>query len=124
MLPNGNILIFDNGTRRGYSRILEIDPATEATVWSYVGDPPESFFSAYVSGQQRLPNGNTLICEGGTREIFNGGRIFEVTAGGEIVWEYRNPYHSIHNKHQRGLYRHSGRYPPKFVEQFHQGYRS
>ena len=35
---------------------------------------------------QRLPNGNTLICEG------DFGRLFEVTAGGELVWEYVNPY--------------------------------
>jgi hypothetical protein len=33
-----------------------------------------------------LPNGNTLICEG------DFGRLFEVTAGGEVVWEYVNPY--------------------------------
>jgi len=118
MLPNGNILLFDNGTRRGYSRILEIDPSTEGIVWNYVADPLESFFSAYVSGQQRLPNGNTLICEGGTREIFEGGRIFEVTMEGETVWEYRNPYHSSLSEGQRGLYRHSGRYSRECVEKF------
>jgi hypothetical protein len=39
-----------------------------------------------VSSAQRLPNGNTLITEG------NGGRIIEVTAGHEIVWEYISPY--------------------------------
>jgi len=33
-----------------------------------------------------LPNGNTLICEG------DFGRLFEVTMGGDIVWEYVNPY--------------------------------
>ncbi len=35
--------------------------------------------------QQRLPNGNTLITES------SGGRIFEVTRDGEIVWEFFNP---------------------------------
>jgi hypothetical protein len=45
-----------------------------------------SFFSSYISGVQRLPNGNTLICEGLT------GRIFEVTPGREIVWEYISPH--------------------------------
>jgi len=34
---------------------------------------------------QRLPNGNTLITEG------SGGRIFEVTAEHELVWEYISP---------------------------------
>ena len=34
---------------------------------------------------QRLPNGNTLICEGSF------GRLFEVTPDGATVWEYVNP---------------------------------
>ena len=38
-----------------------------------------------MSSARRLPNGNTLICEG------DFGRIFQVTPGGEIVWEYVNP---------------------------------
>jgi hypothetical protein len=44
------------------------------------------FFSPYISGAQRLANGNTLICEGVH------GRIFEVTGAGEVVWEYVNPH--------------------------------
>jgi hypothetical protein len=51
--------------------------------WSY--SDPDTFFSAFISGAQRLPNGNTLICSGVA------GRIFEVTRAGEIVWDYRNP---------------------------------
>jgi len=110
MLPNGHILIFDNGRQRGYSRLLEIDPETAETVWNYTADPPRSFFSGAVSGQQRLPNGNTLVCEGGP------GRLFEVTPQKEIVWEYRNPYRGSDGG--RGMYRHSGRYPPEFVDKF------
>ena len=34
---------------------------------------------------QRLPNGNTLICEGAW------GRIFKVTPEKAVVWEYINP---------------------------------
>ena len=45
-----------------------------------------AFYSTYISGAQRLPNGNTLICEGVP------GRIFEVTPQAEIVWEYINPH--------------------------------
>jgi hypothetical protein len=82
----GNILVFDNGGAAGYpfqfrwtSRILEFDPITLDLVWSYES---ENFFSYYISSAQRLPNGNTLIDEGSV------GRIFEVTPGGEIVWEY------------------------------------
>ena len=90
-LPNGNLLLFDNGTHRldaplPYSRVLEIDLTTKEIVWSYQARPPMDFFSPYISNAQRLANGNTLICEG------NFGRLFEVTPEGELVWEYVNPY--------------------------------
>ena len=37
-------------------------------VWDYAigGQESVSFFSHYVSSAQRLPNGNTLVTEGGT----------------------------------------------------------
>jgi outer membrane protein assembly factor BamB len=90
-LPNGNILIFDNGTHRRdrpetFSRVLEVDPRTSEIVWQYADPALFEFFSPYISGAQRLANGNTLICEG----IF--GRLFEVTHEGLIVWEYISPY--------------------------------
>jgi hypothetical protein len=113
LLPSGHVIIFDNGTAREFSRIVEMDPATGEIVWEYVGDPPESFFSSAVSGQQRLPNGNTLICSGGQA------RIFEVTLEGEIVWEYLLEYH--HPNGGGGFYRHSGRYAPEYVEPFLRG---
>lgn len=53
-------------------------------VWSY--SAPGAFFSPFISGAQRLPNGNTLACSGVP------GRIFEVTYEGRIVWEFLNPY--------------------------------
>ena len=88
-LDNGRVLVFDNGShRRGmdFSRVIEVDPATNEIAWEYRGDSPVSFFSFHISGAQRLPNGNTLICEG------TFGRIFEVTPSGEITWEYVNPF--------------------------------
>jgi hypothetical protein len=90
-LPNGHLLIFDNGTHRQdnpwpYSRVIEVDPRTSKIVWEYRDAVPFNFFSPYISGAQRLPNGNTLICEG----CF--GRIFEVTMAGEVVWEYVSPH--------------------------------
>jgi Arylsulfotransferase (ASST) len=90
-LPNGNILIFDNGTHRAdhpatFSRVIEVDPRTGAIVWEYADQSIFEFFSPYISGAQRLPNGNTLICEGCH------GRIFEVTHEGEVVWEYVSPH--------------------------------
>jgi Arylsulfotransferase (ASST) len=90
-LPNGNVLIFDNGTHRSdnpatYSRVIEIDPRSSAMVWEYLDQSLFEFFSPYISGAQRLANGNTLICEGVH------GRIFEVTPAAQIVWEYVSPY--------------------------------
>ena len=90
-LENGNILVFDNGTARStaalnFSRVLEISRATKQIVWQYADTPPQNFYSPYISGAQRLPNGNTLITEG------NYGRLFEVTRDGEIVWEFVNPH--------------------------------
>ena len=95
-LPNGNILLFDNGPFRAdtgvqpFSRVLEIDPHTKDIVWKYQdGISPGSqhfFFSSRISNAQRLPNGNTLINDG----LY--GRFFEVTADGDVVWEYVNPH--------------------------------
>ena len=90
-LPNGNLLIFDNGPHRldhpmPFSRVIEVEPATKKIVWEYREKRESDFFSPRISNAQRLPNGNTLICEG------DFGRLFEVTAGGEVVWEYVNPY--------------------------------
>jgi len=91
MLENGHVLLFDNGPHRldetfPYSRVLEIDPATNAIAWKFQESPPQNFFSDRISNAVRLRNGNTLINEG----MF--GRFFEVTPDGSIVWEYVNPF--------------------------------
>ena len=94
MLENGHILLFDNGRGnrqeedRQWSRVVELDPEAERIVWEYKADPPEDFWSPVGSGQQRLANGNTLICAMNFSET---GRVFEVTPEREIVWEYWNP---------------------------------
>jgi len=90
-LENGNILIFDNGVHRlddplPFSRVIEVNPATNEIGWTYQDKPVSNFFSPRMGNAQRLPNGNTLINEASF------GRLFEVTRDGEIVWEYVNPY--------------------------------
>ena len=101
MLDNGNILVLDNGRHpNGFafssSRIVEVDPKTNEVIWDYgSGDRkawgewwgkkrPASFYSAIVGSCQRLPNANTLVCEGTT------GRIFELNPSLELVWEFNN----------------------------------
>jgi len=101
----GNILVFNNGQFRpagNYSTIDEIVPDMSGSgiysltpgqaygpvfpVWNYESIPPSEFYGQNISGVQRQPNGNTLMCEGPT------GRIFEVTDLGETVWSYQNPF--------------------------------
>ena len=96
----GHFLAFDNGGSGGfsavfreYSRVVEVDPATKTLPWTYSasksGYQNWSLFSPFISGAQRLLEGNTLITEG------TKGRIFEVTATGSIVWEYMSPFTEI-----------------------------
>jgi hypothetical protein len=90
-LEDGNILIFDNGVHRlddplPFSRVIEINPATNKIGWTYQDRPVSNFFLPRMCNAQRLPNGNTLINEASF------GRFFEVTRDGEIVWEYVNPF--------------------------------
>ncbi len=106
MLTNGNVLVFDNGVRRGYSKVLELNPVTREIEWEYVADPPESFYTEQKGSAQRLPNGNTLICEG------DRGRAFEVTSEGDIVWEWFNPL--TRKGHRVQIYR-MMRLPPEQV---------
>ena len=91
LLANGHLLLFDNGPHRldhtmPYSRVVEIDLATKQIVWKYQEKRECEFYSPRISNAQRLPNGNTLVCEG------DFGRIFEVTTAGELVWEFVNPF--------------------------------
>lgn len=99
-------MIFNNGTEftvqpRYYSTIDEIIlPSFQGRTylreegsgfappdrsWTYTAQPPADFYASQGSGTQRLPNGNTQICDS------TSGTIFQVTPGGETVWKYINP---------------------------------
>jgi hypothetical protein len=98
---SGRMLVFNNGmlAGRAWSRVEQVvlpddslgfyplRPDTtwgpDTFEWSYGG--PGGFFGAYISGAQRLPNGNTLITCGPS------GEMFEVTDAGAVVWRYINP---------------------------------
>ena len=99
MLPNGNVLIYDNGSHRHesglpFSRVIEVNPANNEIVWEYTDNPAYNFFSAYISGARRQPNGNTLVTEG------QFGRMFQVTPEGEVVWEFINPHFHVDAEEQ------------------------
>lgn len=100
----GNLTIYNNGSNRPagqYSTIDEITPPLNADgsyrieagkafgpaapTWTYQAPNPTDFYSSFISGAERLPNGNTLICSGAD------GIFFEVTRKGKIVWQLNNP---------------------------------
>ena len=71
---------------RGFARAEAAAFGPAGLAWSYAAPERESFFAPFVSGAQRLPNGNTLIASGVE------GRLFEVSPAGELLWDYRNPF--------------------------------
>ena len=101
----GNILIFNNGVDRPdgrYSSIVEIEPPLMVNgkyflqpgepygptdfVWQYTSQNPNDFSAKSMSGSQRLPNGNTIICNGPK------GYFFEVNSLNELVWDYQTSF--------------------------------
>lgn len=107
MLDNGNILLFDNGLRRGWSRIIELNPLTKEIVWEYHSEPKEDFFSSELSNVAQLPNGNIFICEASKN------RLFEITPQGEIVWDFISTFNKTTG--EEGIFC-AYRYSPEYVE--------
>jgi hypothetical protein len=99
----GDIMIFNNGRNRptgNFSSVDEIVPPVDGNgdyflggstygpsdlVWSYQATPATSFYGQNISGAHRLPNGNTLMCNGPK------GTFIEVTPELDPVWMYINP---------------------------------
>lgn len=100
----GKVIVFNNGFNKAdnFSSVHTLSPTVnsdgsykvpvgkkigpEGFDWTYK-DPmdPVNFYSKILSGAQRLPNGNTLICEG------TKGKFFELNEADEIVWTYISP---------------------------------
>jgi len=91
VLRDGRILVFDNNWRRGRSRVVALDPATREVIWEYRGTEERPFYSRTCGTAAELPNGNLLVTES------DGGRAFEITSGGEMVWEFYNPHRAGEN---------------------------
>ena len=104
-LGAGHLLVFNNsnpGPDGEHSAVYELEPPTDeqgryvvpetapygpaTPLWSYTAPDKTSFYSFFISGARRLPDGHTFITSGAQ------GRFFEVTSEGEIVWEYWTPY--------------------------------
>ncbi len=98
--PDGTITIYDNNMREAsegndnylsdgdyvrYTNITKIDPKSYATEIIYRGEN-DKVYSGARGVHQVLPNGNILISSP------HQGRILEVTADGETVFEFLNTY--------------------------------
>ncbi len=118
----GHLLVFNNGSGRKpveYSSVDEIVPPTDKDghyirpkrgpfgpakpLWSYIAPNKVDFYSWFISGAQRLPNGNTLINAGAV------GIVFEVTPESETVWKFANPFKPMPNTQP-----HAGGQPKRF----------
>jgi len=99
LLPNGNIMVFDNGVLREASRVLVVSPSSGEIVWKYEAEPPADFFSPARGAAQLLPNGNVLITDSPR------GHVFEVTEEGDKVWEFWNPDLSANESARATIYR-------------------
>lgn len=96
-LPNGDILLFDNGLHRdgnpepGESRVIEIAFDPDALNAEIVWEWSDGFYSEIMGDADRLPNGNILVTDA------MNGRIVELTPDKEVVWEYQlNANHTIY----------------------------
>lgn len=108
---SGDVLIFNNGMRRSetgspepnqtcmglltgaFSDVMEISlprdlkgliaigQAPEIN-WTFNNDASVDFYSPFMSGAQRMPNGNTLMCQAYDK------RIVEITPDGELVMDF------------------------------------
>lgn len=100
----GSIMVFNNGVNRPGGNYSTVDVFTPPTVvdhnypivdnepyepasqdWVYQANPANSFFTQTMGGAQRLPGGNTIICEA------NSGVFFEVDSEGNDLWKYVSP---------------------------------
>jgi hypothetical protein len=112
----GRVLVFNNGINRpggSYSSaeeiVLPVDaegryPHRQGTCfgphephWSYASPEKSDLYSALLSGAQRLPNGNTLICSGMM------GSLIEVTPEKEIVWSYTTQFQNVPGNDWSGI---------------------
>jgi hypothetical protein len=109
LIDAGKIILFNNGNGREplFSEVFIINPPTTTPgfyvlstnntfgpqspdyIYADTSASPSPFSSNILSGANRLPNGNILICEGNT------GEIFEIDDQENTVWKYINPIHGV-----------------------------
>ena len=108
-MPNGNILVFDNGADRPeeeggeFSRALELAlrdyDSAAVKVWEYRHSP--DLFASFISSAYRLDNGNTLVNFGTTPDVASIPiTVVEVDREGNEVWKLQMTGPTLKNRYR------------------------
>ena len=82
-LPDGNTLIAGGNN----NRVIEVNPEGKI-VWTINHDELPGIKLAWVTGLQRLPNGNTIV--GNTHAGPDNPQLFEVTRDKKVIWAFKD----------------------------------
>ena len=87
-LPDGNTLI-SCADGAGGSRVFEVDTNNQ-TVWQVRGDELQGVSLRFMAGLERLPNGDTLMCNwlGHRNQFGQTADLIEVTPDKKVVWKF------------------------------------
>jgi len=86
-LPNGNTLIAC-GDAPGGSRVFEVDPQDQV-VWQVTSADLPGISLKFMSGLQRLPNGNTVVTNWlGHGQFGKAPHVIELTRDKQVVWTF------------------------------------
>lgn len=87
-LPNGNTLVSSADMDGAVPRVFEVSPAGK-TVWQVSGNELPGISLKFMAGIQRLPNGNTVMCNWlGHGQLGKAPHIIEVTRDKKVVWTF------------------------------------
>jgi len=91
-LPNGNTLVAC-GDKGGNARVFEVDKDGK-TVWQVGRDELPGIRLAFMTGLQRLPNGNTVMSNWlGHGQFGKGPHLIEVTPDKNVTWTFFDHQH-------------------------------
>lgn len=114
-LPNGNLIVFDNGSHRNfdddynYSRAVEYeineDKKTVKQIWQYGKERGEEMFASIVSDVDYLPNSKNILVTSGhiLPKSNHSGKIIEVDKEtGKEIFEATLYYRSVNGQKING----------------------
>ncbi len=87
-LPNGNTLIACGDAVKDGAKVIELDPQGK-TVWSVTAAELPGIPLKFMTGLQRLPNGNTVMSNWlGHGNLGKAPHLIEVTPDKKVVWTF------------------------------------